>query len=288
MTVAGEPVSLAFWDLGPRDGEPWLLVHGLGSLAVSWDPVLRALRRDCRLLVPELSALGGTRAPEGGLTIPQGAEALARLLDAELGGRPATVAGLSLGGWIAVRLALARPDLVGRLLLVDSGGYRDQDWNEVLRLVSVEDLAGVDRLYRAMFRRTPWIMRRSRRAFLEAYTSPGVMRILQETREEDTFGDADLLRLTMPTALIWGEHDGLFTLETGRAMAAAIPGATLEVLPDCGHAGQLECPRRLVEAVQRFRERTRAEASSATILKGAEASSAPTLKGDRGSKNEKD
>lgn len=263
MTVGGEPVSLVLYDLGPRDGEPWLLVHGLGSLAVSWDPVLRALRRDCRMLVPELSALGGTRAPGGGLTIPQAAEAMARLLEAELPGRPATVAGLSLGGWIAVRLALAHPHLVGRLLLVDPGGYRDQDWSEVQRLVTVEDLAGVDRLYRAMFRQAPWIMRRSRRAFLEAYTSPGVKRILEQTRVEDAFGDADLLRLTVPTGLVWGEHDGLFTLETGRAMAAAIPGATLDVLRGCGHAVQLECPRQLVEAIQRFRERTRAEASSA-------------------------
>ena len=82
---------------------------GVGRL--SWLPVLSALRRDCRLVVPEAcSALGGTQAPGGGLSIRQGAAAMAQLIEAEFGGRPVTLCGLSLGGWMAVRLALARPD----------------------------------------------------------------------------------------------------------------------------------------------------------------------------------
>ena len=57
----------------------------------------------------------------------------------------------------------------------------------------------------------------------------------------------------MPTALIWGEQDGLFTVEAARAMAAALPHATLEVLPGCGHALHLECRAGMVAAIQRFR-----------------------------------
>ena len=57
----------------------------------------------------------------------------------------------------------------------------------------------------------------------------------------------------MPTALIWAEHDGLFTAGTARAMAAAIPRARLEILPGCGHAVHLECPGALAAAIQRFR-----------------------------------
>jgi alpha-beta hydrolase superfamily lysophospholipase len=60
----------------------------------------------------------------------------------------------------------------------------------------------------------------------------------------------------MPVALIWGEHDGLFTLDSARAMAAALPGAgghRLYVLHGCGHAVHLECPRALVAALQRVR-----------------------------------
>ena len=246
-------VSLVYYEIGPRDGEPWVLLHGLGSVAAGWGPVMRALRRSCRMIAPELSALGGTRCPGEGLGINPAVEILAELLEKKLGGRPVTVAGLSLGGWIAVRLALAHPERVSRLVLIDAGGYRDQDWETIQSLVTVEDLAGVDRLYPALFTRVPWLMRVSRSGFLKAYTSPSVRKVLAELSEEDMFDDADLARLRMPVELVWGERDGLFTLETARAMAAALPDARLQVLPDRGHALHLECPGDLVAALQRLR-----------------------------------
>jgi len=246
-------VSLVYYEIGPKDGEPWVLLHGLGSVAAGWGPVLFRLRRDCRLIVPELSALGGTRCPGAGLGMNPGVAILNRLLEKEFGGRPATVAGLSLGGWMAVRLALAHPERVSRLVLIDAGGYRDQDWGTIQSLVTVDDLAGVDRLYPALFVRVPWLMRISREGFLKTYTSPSVKNVLAGLTEADTFDDADLARLRMPVELIWGEHDGLFTLETGRAMAAAIPNARLQVLHGRGHALHLECPGELAAALQRVR-----------------------------------
>ena len=253
----GDEVTIAYTVLGPRDGEPWLLLHGLGSVGSSWLPVLSALRRECRLIVPELSALGGTRSPGGGLNLRQGPAALARLLETELDGRPATVCGLSLGGWMAVRLALARPDLVSRLVLIDGGGYLHQDWARVQELVKVTDVAGVSRLYAALFVRAPWILRHSKAAFLAAYTSPGVKTILNETERRDAFDDADLARIEVPAGLIWGEHDGLFPVATAEAMARALPTASLTVIPGCGHALHWDCPERLVAAIQKFRRATR-------------------------------
>jgi 3-oxoadipate enol-lactonase len=251
------PVSLVYYSVGPEGGEPWILLHGLGAVAATWLPVMRALGSSgCRLLVPELSALGGTRGPRAGLGVAQGAWIVARLIEKELGGRPANLTGISLGGWTAVRMALRRPDLVSRLVLIDAGGYRDQDWDRIEHLVRVNDLDGIDRLYKALFGRVPWFLRLSRQGFLKTYTSPSVTETLEDLEEHDTFQDEDLARLRMPTALIWGEKDGLFTVEVARAMAAALPSAHLEVIPGCGHAVHLECPRKLVEAIERFRRST--------------------------------
>jgi pimeloyl-ACP methyl ester carboxylesterase len=250
------PISLVYYSVGPADGEPWVLLHGLGAVAANWLPVMRALRRNCRVLVPELSSLGGTRAPRAGLGVLQGAWMVARLIEKELGGRAANVAGISLGGWTAARLALRRPDLVSRLALIDAGGYRDQDWNEIETLVRVNDLEGIDRLYKALFARVPWFLDLSRQGFLDTYTSPSVTDILDDMEETDTYQDEDLARLRMPTALIWGEKDGLFKVEVARAMAAALPHGHLEVIPGCGHAVHIECPRKLVEAIERFRRAT--------------------------------
>ncbi|HKI05131.1 MAG TPA: alpha/beta hydrolase [Thermoanaerobaculia bacterium] len=255
-------VSLVYYDIGREDAEPWVLLHGLGSVAASWSPVMRGLRRSCRMLVPELSALGGTEAPGHGLGVKATAEVLTELMAEKLGDRPVTLVGLSLGGWAAVRLALAHPERVARLVLIDAGGYRDQDWDKIESLVTLEDLAGVDRLYTALFVRVPWMMRISRSVFLKAYTSPSVRNVLAGLTEDDTFDDADLARLRMPVELIWAEGDGLFTLETARAMAAALPNAHLEVLPGCGHAAHLERPRALVAALQRFRRAQQVESAT--------------------------
>ena len=164
-----------------------------------------------------------------------------------------TLLGLSLGGWMAVRHALSHPERISRLVLVDAGGYRDQDWERIQSLVEVRDLAGVDRLYRALFFKAPWVMRLSKATFLKVYTSPAVTNVLAELSETDTFDDADLGSLRMPAALIWAEQDGLFTVETGRAMAAAIPRPAWRSSVDCGHAIHMERPRALTAALQRFR-----------------------------------
>jgi abhydrolase domain-containing protein 6 len=247
------PVSLVYYVMGPEDGEPWVMLHGLGSIAATWAPVMRRLRRSCRMVVPELSALGGTRHPGYGLGVATSGEILQKLMEREFGSRPVTLMGLSLGGWMAARLALAHPRKISRLVLVDAGGYRDQDWDNIEKLIRVDDLAGVDRLYKALFVRVPWVMRLSKATFLKAYTSKAVRNVLAGLSEADTFNGADLARLPMPTALIWAERDGLFTAGTARAMAAAIPRSSLEILPHCGHAVHLECPGALAAAIQRFR-----------------------------------
>jgi pimeloyl-ACP methyl ester carboxylesterase len=239
---------------GPADPpEPWILLHGLGSVAATWGRALHSLRRDCVLVVPELSVLGGSRAPGGALGLEEGAKLAARLIEEELGGGPVTVAGLSMGAWMAMRLAQTRPELVARLVLVDGAGYREQDWDRIGKLVRVDDMPGVNRLYGAMFKTPPWVMRRSRGAFLRAYSSPSVHNLLDSLGERDTYRDEDLARLAMPVALIWGEQDGLFTVEVARAMAAALPRSRFYVLRNCGHAVHLECPRALARALQQVR-----------------------------------
>jgi pimeloyl-ACP methyl ester carboxylesterase len=246
-------VKLVVYLLGPRGGEPWLLLHGLGSTALSWAPVLAHLRRQCRLVVPELSSLGGSRIAGDAVGIGEGAEVAAALVDRFLRGRPATVAGISLGGWMAVRLALAHPQRVSRLVLIDAGGYRHQDWDEIQRLVRVDAVGDVDRLYQAIFARTPWIFRISRETFLSAYTSRAVRHILETTTEEDAYDDHDLARIEVPVGLVWGEHDGLFPVAVAERMQRALRRATLTVLPGCAHAVHWEAPRLLCAAIDGVR-----------------------------------
>lgn len=250
--------ELVCWRFGPEEGEPWLLLHGLASSALAWRPVApRLARSGCRLVVPELSELGGSRLPLGGLAVEDGVAAAAALIEQELGGGPATVAGNSLGGWIAVRLALARPELVSRLVLVDAGGYREQDWERIEELVTVTEPADVEPLYGALFQRVPLPLRGvGRRAFFRAYSSPAVQGVNARIGEADAYGDRELATIVQPAALIWGEHDGLFRLAAAERMAAAMPRARLYTLAGAGHGVQWERPRELAAAIDDFRGST--------------------------------
>jgi len=234
--------------------EPWLLLHGLGSTALSWGSTISALHQDCRLWVPELSALGGTTGPNPGMNVRQATAAMVALIEERSPGQPVTVCGISLGGWVAVRLALDHPELVARLVLINCAGLVTLDWPSIEQLIRVRDVRGVERLYGALFRRVPLPLRYSKRGFLAAYTSPAVEHILATLSEKDAFSEEDLGRVRCPTALIWGEHDGLFPLAAGKRMAQAIPGSSLTVISDAAHGVHWELPRRMNAAIEAFRQ----------------------------------
>ncbi len=241
------------WRGGNPGGEPWVLLHGLGATAATYLPLLPQLQPDCDLLLPELSTLGGTRGPEAALTIPQATRALAELIERRFPGRAVTLGGISLGGWIAVRLALARPDLVSRLLLVVPGGYRDQDWERIGRMVRVETYRDSAAIWQALFSRPPFLLRLGRPFLYLAYRSTAVKAALATLREEDAYGDAELARLKVPTGLIWGAEDRLFEAAAGERMAHALPHAHFESIARAGHGVQWERPRKFFHAVRAFR-----------------------------------
>ena len=251
------PVRVTSHRLGPADGEPWVLLHGMGSTALSWYPALRPLAADCSVLAPELADLGGTETPHGALNVREGAAVVIDLLERRLASsgdrRPVVLAGNSLGGWIAVRVALERPDLVRALLLVACAGYRNQDWYRVRELLTVESLAQTDRLIEALFHRTRMPVRWARRAFRATYRSTGVRHVLSSISLEDSFDDDGLARLKMPVGLVWGTEDGLFPLEVARAMEAALPESRLFALPECAHVVPWDSPGAFADALAGFR-----------------------------------
>jgi len=247
---------LKCWRVGPPDGEPWVMLHGLGSVAASWTMLLRELRGDCRIVIPELSWLGGSEVPDGALAVRDGVEVVSALIEREFPRRPVTVVGNSLGGWVALRLALLRPELVSRLVLVGPGGYRDQDWEHIERLIRVSTLRDADRLLEAMFVRPPVSERILRHGFRAAFTSKAVTGAIDKMSEDDALTTADLARITVPTALVWGDHDGIFTIDVAERMTAALPRGVLYRVATAGHIVQWESPRMLVDAVRDFRGRT--------------------------------
>ncbi len=244
---------LRVWRGGRRDGEPWLLLHGMGATAATFLPLLSSLTRDCEVVLPELSANGGTRGPRAAIGVADGVEVVGELIPTLFPGTCPTVAGVSLGGWIAAKVGIAMPQRVARLLLVVPGGYRDQDWRRIESMVRVETLAEIRPMWRALFTDPPWYLRPARLGFYLLYRTPTVADVLATVREEDAFDDRELAQLPMPVGLVWGANDTLFRPEVGEQMRRAIPRAFLQVIEGAGHGVQWEKPHKFLAAVEAFR-----------------------------------
>lgn len=116
LQLAG--VSTAVLEGG--EGPPVVLLHGQGGFAGMWLPLIPDLVATHHVVAPDLPGLGGSETPAG----PPGADTvlawLGELIDQTCGAPPALV-GISLGGSIAARFAVDHSDLLGRLVLVDTG-----------------------------------------------------------------------------------------------------------------------------------------------------------------------
>lgn len=230
-------------------GEPCrcvALVHGLGDSALTWDKVLldrRGSEPGTRLDAVDLPGTDGAPVPASaaGYSIPGKAAALEAAL-APVCPRWTIVAN-SLGGWSSLTLALKRPDLVDRLILLSPAGVEDPSGRAEESARTLADPT-VDKLKvfsgRARFRdrevpESVW--EPVLRSIVGRHTRDTVLAL----RREDLL-DARLGALKAPTVLLWGEADGIIPPTVGERMSRLIPGARLEVLPKCGHLPQQECP----------------------------------------------
>lgn len=232
-----------------------LLLHGFTATGASWDPVRRLV--DGGLYEPQAPDLRGhgSRAGERPATI----EATVDDLRQE---EPYALAGYSMGGRVALHLALAQPDRVKRLVLVSTTAGLDSEEERAARRASDEDLAdGIERAGLEAFARS-WAAQP-----LFADQPPEIASAAHRDRLRNTAeGLAASLRgmgtgamtpvwdrlheLTMPATVVVGERDAKFRA-IGERLADGLPHADLVVVPGSGHTVHLEAPAAVAEVVVR-------------------------------------
>jgi 3-oxoadipate enol-lactonase len=113
-------------------GEPLLLIHGLGCSGADWAFQVAAFEKRFRVIIPDLPGSGHSPPPRGEYTIDGFASALWALLD-HLDVSRTNIIGFSLGGAVALEMAVERPESVPRLGLINSlATYRPNDWRKWL------------------------------------------------------------------------------------------------------------------------------------------------------------
>ncbi len=229
------------------EGRPLVLLHGgLLTIDLSFGQVWPELAADRQVIAAELQGHGRTADIDREMDLRSLADDVAGLLD-HLGIDRADVLGFSLGGGVALQLALDHADRVGRLILASIGYAPDGSHEEITdparhatstRMPTAEDFAQMREEY-ARLAPDPGHFD----AFA-AKTSQAANNLKGWTAEQ-------LARLEAPTLLVFGDHD-FIRLEHAVQMHRLIPGAQLAVLPGTTHMGVMRRADLIVPLVRAF------------------------------------
>jgi pimeloyl-ACP methyl ester carboxylesterase len=270
VTVAGAPVRAYRAGSGPA----LVLLHGggLDDAHLTWAPLWADLALHALVIAPDLPGYGGSPL---GATTPtlEGYRAwLAEFLDA-CGIGQATLAGLSLGGGIALRTALDTPGRVQRLALLAPYGVSPRLPGGRMGYFSVHT-PGATTATDVVLRHSDRLLRASLRALLhraDAITDELVVEVRALLARPDaeeawsgfqrhevgwsgprTYFDEQLAGIACPTLLLSGEHDGLVAADDVRAAAARIPGSRFALVAGAGHWLPRDAPDQVAKELLGF------------------------------------
>jgi pimeloyl-ACP methyl ester carboxylesterase len=254
-----DTVSISYSDEG--SGQPVVLLHGHTLDRRVWNPVVgELLAAGLRVLRPDLRGHGRSSRPDSGYHVSHhAADAVALLDELELG--HAAVIGFSFGGGVALEMAITRPDRVESLGLV-STTMPDRPFEPAF-MDSLREVAGVIRtqgIEAAMA--GPWA---ANPLFDHSFTKEGVREAVaamvkdfpgaeflateRDRIERDWTIPERLNGISVPTRVLVGEKEMPGFRAYADEAATGIPGATLEVVPDCGHLLPLEAPDAVAEMI---------------------------------------
>lgn len=253
--------------LAAGEGEPLLLVHGLGGAAANWLALAPLLLATRRLLVPELPGHGGSSALPAAPSLNAYADRLGIVLERE-GIASAGVVGHSLGGAIALRLSIRRPDAVSALVLAGAAGISSgrRSARYALTITGIvkpgrrlaphrRRIARSNTLKRVVFGRwgasdPPALPTELAEAFLSgpARHTDTVSAAQALVRDDPR---ADLDRVRCPSLVLWGARDHQLPVEDAFDYARRLR-ARLRVIADCGHLLIGERPDACADAIEDF------------------------------------
>ncbi len=237
--------SVHFAESNPTGDPPVILLHGLGSAGESWQFQFEPLAAlGFRVVAPDIPGFGWSPWPGGPVTIPRFAELISKFMHG-IGTVPAHVVGISMGGTIALQLALDHPSLVRSLVLVNTfarlrpQAVRVGEWFYFIARMILVRLGGVERQADMVARRIfphpeqeehrETLKRHIRQADPKVYR--GAMGALMrfDVRER-------LNEIRVPTLVITGEADTTVAPAVQEELVRGIPTARHVVIPAAGHA----------------------------------------------------
>jgi pimeloyl-ACP methyl ester carboxylesterase len=252
---------------GPQDASRLVLIHGLGGAAVNWSILAPRLAETHRVLIVDLPGHGGSEPLPAAPSLAPYTDRVARAAEAE-GFERADYVGHSLGGLVAVRLAIRRPETVGRLVLAAPAGISSSTRSAERALAFIGWVQPGRRIspYWRLVARQPLL----RRAVFghwfaadpKALSPLGVAATLAHVNLHTDTDSAwralirddprlDLHLVRSPTLLLWGASDNQLPFADAVDYARRLR-APVRVIADCGHLLVLERPDACYDAITGF------------------------------------
>lgn len=245
-----------YWKLeGDAEKPPLLLLNSIGTDMSLWDRTAPHLLTHFRLLRMDTRGHGASDVVGGDYSMSDLADDVLAVMDAAAV-EVAAVAGVSLGGMIAMELSLVAPARISALVLICTTAAMDrQMWSDRVQKVrsegtgAIADLA-MDRFLSPEFARANAPVAQSVRRGLIAMANDGYAGAAAAIRDMDIIGK--LSEIAMPTLVVAGERDISTPFRgNGDLIAEAIPGAVVVKL-DCAHLAPLEAPAAVAATLRRF------------------------------------
>jgi 3-oxoadipate enol-lactonase len=242
-------------------GQTLLLLHGYPLSRRLWQPQLEYLTEAARLIAPDQRGHGDSDAPEGPYTMDQLADDAIALLDSLGLTQPAVVAGLSMGGYVALALARRYPSRVAGLILAATKAGADSPEAQanrekaaaLAREKGVE--AVVDTVLPKMFAPSTYTgnpaLVAEWRGIMAATPLNGVVGDLLGMKDRPDSTPL-LPQITKPVLVIHGQDDQLIPPREAEATHAGLPNAKLVLVPNAGHLLNLEQPETFNAEVRTF------------------------------------
>lgn len=244
---------------GTSSGPPLVMIHGFGGDKDNWSLYAPYLKAHYHLICPDLPGFGeNDRSIELDHSIAAQTARLIDFLDA-IGIQKCHIGGNSMGGYIALQIALTNPERLLSLTLLNNAGVIGPQESELQRRVSagqsplvVRTMADIDRLLAFIAHKPRFIPRQFKKVILED-TAPHAA--LLDKIFNQVAGDAlerpvndQLTRVSTPTQIIWGRHDQLIDVSCASVLHDGIKGSELVIFEDVGHVPMIEAPAQTAQA----------------------------------------
>src|SRR5215471_13201700 len=239
-------------------GPAVILLHGLGGDLSNWASTIGPLSEKYHVIVPDQIGFGRSDKP----LINYRVGTLIDFLDGlykELKINKASLVGNSLGGWTAAAFALAHPEKVERLVLVDAAGFALEKGFDPYTLNGLnpstrEGMAQVLSLimYNKQMFSNPAVIDAAFARKIAAGDGYTIQRFVDSIIHSEDVLDNRLSSIKQPTLIVWGKQDGLTQLELGERFNKEIAGSEMLIIDKCGHVPQMEKASEFNTALLRF------------------------------------